>query len=105
MAIQNHLIFQLVPVLLDMVMFHHDDHHVDFVEELVEVKDLVRDNFLFSKERVEALQRTGQMTLLDIEHLQGRALTDIVHVMRSKTNTGWLSLVFIDSSMTLANCG
>ena len=80
MAIQNHLIFQLVPVLLDMVMFHHDDHHVDFVEELVEVKDLVRDNLLVGKERVEALQRTGQMTLLDIEHLQGRALTDIVHV-------------------------
>ena len=40
MAIQHHFAIQLVPVLLDVVVLHHDDHHVDLREELVEVEHL-----------------------------------------------------------------
>ena len=29
LAIQNDLALELVPILLDMVMLHHDDHHID----------------------------------------------------------------------------
>ena len=40
MAVEHDLPFQLVPVLLDVVVLHHDDHHVDLREELVEVEHL-----------------------------------------------------------------
>ena len=81
MAVQNDLAFQLVPILLDVVVLDHDDHHVNLVEELVEVENLVGNDFLVGEERVEALQRTGEVALLDVEHLEGRALTHIVNVL------------------------
>ena len=74
MAIQNDLAFQLVPVLLDVIMFNHDDHHVNLVEELVKIKNLVGNDFLVGEEGVEALQRAGEVALLDVKHLEGRAL-------------------------------
>lgn len=40
-AIQNHHVLQLVLVLLDLVMLHHNDYHIDLAEEQVEVEDLV----------------------------------------------------------------
>ena len=56
MAIQNHFALQLVPVLLDVVMFHHDNHHVNLGKELVEVEHLVRHNGLVGEEGIEAFQ-------------------------------------------------
>ena len=58
-AVEDDLAFQLVPVLLDVVVLHHDDHHIHLAEELVEVKNLVLDNLLLGKERIKCLQRTG----------------------------------------------
>lgn len=40
-AIKDDFTFELVPVLLDMVVFDHNDHHVHVVDELVEVAVLV----------------------------------------------------------------
>lgn len=53
MAIQNHLSFQFIPILLNMVVLHHDDNHVDLAQELVKVKNLVRHNLLIGEEGVE----------------------------------------------------
>ena len=55
MAIQHNFALQLIPILLDMVMLDHDNHHIHFVKELVEIQDLVLDNLLLGEERVEAL--------------------------------------------------
>lgn len=81
MAIQNHLALEFVPVLLDVVVLDHNDHHIHLGEELVEVEDLVLDDGLFGEEGVEGLERTGEVALLDVEHLEGRALADVIDVL------------------------
>ena len=71
MAIQDDLTLQFIPILLDLIVFHHDNHHVHIVEELVEVVELVLHDILL-QERIVTFQRTGQVTLLRFEQLQGR---------------------------------
>ena len=51
MAIQNHLALEFVPVLLDVVVLDHNDHHIHLTEELIEVKDLAQNKF-FVKEKI-----------------------------------------------------
>ncbi len=80
-TIEDDFPLQLVPVLLNMVMLHHDNNHIHLVEELVEVKNLVLNNLLFGEEGVEGLQRAGKVALLDVEHLEGRALADVIDVL------------------------
>ena len=53
MAVEHHFPFQLVPVLLDVVVLHHDDDHVHLREELVEVEELVLHDGLLGEEGVE----------------------------------------------------
>ena len=65
MAIQNHLSLELVPVLLDVVVLDHNDHHIHLGEELVEVEDLVLDNLLLGEKGVEGLEGTGEVALPD----------------------------------------
>ncbi len=81
MTIQNHFPLQLLPILLNMLMLHHNHHHIHFTEELVEVKDLILDDLLVGEERIKALQRPGEVALLDVQHLEGRALADVGHVL------------------------
>ena len=81
MAIEHNFAFQLVPVLLNMIMLHHNDHHIHLIEELVEVQDLVLDNLLLGEEGVEGLERTGKVALLDVEHLEGGAFTDVIDIL------------------------
>ena len=59
MTVQNHLAFQFVPILLDVIMLYHDDHHINLGEELIEVQNLVLHNLLLRKERIESFQGTG----------------------------------------------
>ena len=80
-TVEDDLPLELVPVLTDMVVLHHDDNHVDLGEELVEVEDLVLDDFLLREEGVEGLQGTGEVALLDVEHLEGGALADVVDIL------------------------
>ena len=80
-AIQNHFTSELVPVLFDVVVLDHNDHHIHLGEELVEVEDLVLDNLLLGEEGVEGLERTGKVALLDVEHLEGRTLADVIDVL------------------------
>ena len=80
-AVKYYLAFQLVPILLDMVVLHHDNHHVHLIKELIEIQNLVLHNLLLSEEGVEGLQWTGQVALLNVEHLESRALTDVVYVL------------------------
>ena len=80
-AVEDDFALELVPVLLDVVVLDHNDYHIHLGEELVEVEDLVLDNLLLGEEGVEGLQRTGEVALLDVEHLEGRALTDVIDVL------------------------
>ena len=80
-AIEDNLALELVPVLLEVVVLDHNDHHIHFVQEPVEVEDLVLHDFLVGEEGVEGLEGTGEVALLDVEHLEGRALADVVHVL------------------------
>ena len=80
-AIQDDLAFELVPVLLDVVVLDHNDHHIDLGEELVEVEDLVLNNRFLGEEGVKGLEGTGKVALLDVEHLEGRALADVIDVL------------------------
>ena len=80
-AIQDDLALEFVPVLLDMVVLDHNDHHIHLGEELVEVEDLVLDNLFLGEKGVEGLERTGEVALLDVEHLEGRALADVIHIL------------------------
>ena len=52
-AIENNLAFQFVPVLFDVVVLHHDNYHVNFIQELIKVQDLVLHDFLLGEEGVE----------------------------------------------------
>lgn len=52
-AVENNLAFQLVPILLDVVMLHHNDDHINFAKELVKIKDLVFHNLLVGKEWIK----------------------------------------------------
>lgn len=81
LAVENDLALQFVPVLLDVVVLDHHYDHIDSVQELVEVEDLILDYLLVGEERVEALERAGKVALLGLDHLQGRTLADIVHVL------------------------
>lgn len=81
MTIQNNLTLQFIPVLLDMIVFYHNDHHIHIAEELVEVQNLILHNLLLRKEGVEGLEGTGEVALLDVEHLEGRTLTNVIHIL------------------------
>ena len=80
-TVKDDFTFQLIPILLDVVVFYHNYHHIHLGEELVKVLDLVLHNLLLSKERIEGLQRTSQVTLLNVKHLEGGTLTDIINVL------------------------
>ena len=54
-AVHHHFAAELVPVLLDVVVLHHNYHHVDVLQELVEVAELVLGNLIVYQERVIAL--------------------------------------------------
>ena len=59
MAIEDYLTLELVPILLDMVVLHHDDYHIDIGEELVEIVVLVLHD-VFLNEGVIDLEGTGE---------------------------------------------
>ena len=48
-----------------MVVLHHNHNHINLIEELVKVQNLILDNLLLSEEGIEGLQRTGEVALLD----------------------------------------
>ena len=79
-AIQDDLALELPPILLDVVVLDHDDDHVHFVEEPVEVEDLVLHDLLVSEEGVEGLERTGEVASIAETHY-----VDHIRFIRNKT--------------------
>ena len=65
-TVKDNFTLQLIPILLNVVVLNHDDYHVNLVEELVEVKNLVLYYLLLSEEGIKGLQRTGQVALLNV---------------------------------------
>ena len=64
-----------------MIMLHHNHHHIHPIQKLIKIQHLVLHNLFLSIERIEALQRSGKMSLLTLDHLEGRGLTDIIHIL------------------------
>ena len=79
-AVEDYLPFQFVPVLLDVVVLYHNHHHIHLAQELVEVQDLILHNLLVGEEGVETLQRTGQVTFLNIQHLKRGAFANVIYI-------------------------
>lgn len=69
-AVHYDLAFQLVPVLLDVVVLHHDDDHVDVFQELVEVGELVFGYLVVLQKWVVAFKRACQVALLGFKELK-----------------------------------
>ena len=80
-AVQDDLTFQFVPVLLNMVVLNHDDYHINIVDELVEVVELILCYLVVFQEWVVALEGAGQMALLKFEHLQRGRFAVVVHIL------------------------
>ena len=80
-AVEDDLSFQLVPALLDMVVLHHDNHHVHIVEELIEIAELVFGYLLMLQEGVVALEGTGEVALLQFQHLESGRFTVVIHIL------------------------
>ena len=81
MTVEDDFALEFIPILLDVIMLHHDDNHVNLIQELIEVEDLILHDFLLSEEGIKGLQRTGEMTLLNIEHLEGWTFTDVIDIL------------------------
>ena len=54
-TIKDDFAFKLVPVLLYVVMFYHDDHHIDFIKELIKIQYLVLHKFFVGEEGIKGL--------------------------------------------------
>lgn len=79
-AVEDDFAFELIPVLLDLVVFYHDDDEVNVIEELIEVVELVLNDVLLD-ERVVALQGTSEVTLLALEHLKCWTFAVVVNIL------------------------
>ena len=80
-AVHYDLAFQLVPVLLDVVVLHHDDDHVDVFQELVEVGELVFGYLVVLQKWVVAFKRACQVALLGFKELKRWRLAEVVDVL------------------------
>mgnify|MGYP007026762640 FL=1 len=93
-AIKNYFTLELVPVLFDVVVLNHDDNHIYIGEELIEVVILVFCDLIADEERIVALERTGKMTLLKLEHLESWRLTIIIDILLiSKTIETYFAVI------------
>ena len=79
-AIKNDFALEFVPVLFDVVVLNHNDNHINFIEELVEVKNLVLYDFFVCEEWIITLKRASAVALLNIKHLEGWAFTHVIYV-------------------------
>ena len=61
-------------------MLHHNDYHIDIGEELVEIVVLVLHN-VFLDEGIIDLERTSEMALLNLKHLECWRLTEVIDVL------------------------
>ena len=80
MTVKDGLALQLIPILFNVIVLHHYNNHIYLIEELIKVQNLVLDNLLLSEERIKALQRTGKVTFLNINHLECGAFTNVIHI-------------------------
>ena len=46
MTIKNDFALQLIPILFNVVVLHHNNNHIHLIEELVKIQNLVLDNLL-----------------------------------------------------------
>lgn len=93
-TVEDDLAFQFVPVLLDMVVLHHNNHHVYIIKELIKVAKLILCNLLIFQERIVTLQWTGKVTFLQFQHLESGRFAIVIHILLvSKTIEADLTVV------------
>ena len=79
-AVEDDLALEFVPVLLDVVVLDHDDHHVHLVQEPVEVLELVGDDLAVGEEGGEGLERAGE-----VASIAETNYVDHIRFIRNKT--------------------
>lgn len=80
-AVKNDLSLKTLLVIKDMLMLDENDHHVNVLEELVEVGVLVLSDSVVLKERVVTLERSCKVTFLSLKHLEGRGLSEVIYIL------------------------
>lgn len=80
-AVKNDLSLKTLLVIKDMLMLDENDHHVNVLEELVEVGVLVLGDPVVLKERVVTLERSCKVTFLSLKHLEGRGLSEVIYIL------------------------
>ena len=79
-AVKNDLSLKTLLVIKNMLVLDENDHHVDIIEELVEVGVLVLGDLVVLKERVVTLERSCEVALLRLKHLEGRGLSEVIYI-------------------------
>ena len=67
-AVQNNLVLQLIHVLLNLVVFHHDNNDIRILKELIKIVILIFYDVLLYP-WVKHFERLCQMACLEIEKL------------------------------------
>lgn len=80
-AVKDDLSLKTLLVIKDMLVLDENDHHVDIIEELVEVGVLVLGDLVVLKERVVTLERPCEVALLRLKHLEGRGLSEVIYIL------------------------
>lgn len=80
-AVKNDLSLKTLLVIKDMLMLDENDHHVNVLEELVEVGVLVLSDPVVLEERVVTLERSCKVTFLSLKHLEGRGLSEVIYIL------------------------
>ena len=79
-AVKNDLSLKTLLVIKNMLVPDENDHHVDIIEELVEVGVLVLGYPVVLEERVVTLERSCKVTFLSLKHLEGRGLSEVIYI-------------------------
>lgn len=80
-TVEHDLAFEFIPILFYVIMLDHNHHHVNILQELVEVRVLVRGNLVVIKKRIVALERPSEVTLLCLKHLECWRLAEVVYIL------------------------
>lgn len=58
-TIQYHLTLEPIPVVLDVIVLNHQYYHINILQELIEIRELILCNLVVLEKRIVALQWTS----------------------------------------------
>ena len=101
-TVQDDFALQLVPLLLQVLVFHHDYHHVHRLQELLEIHHLAFHHLMVFQERVITFQWSREVSSLRFQQLQGWGVAIIVDVLLVGDTIQAFSLLVIWFSLMMS---